>query len=60
MFKYIIYTLSLILALLATMIFVLCVILAEPVVLLTNKSVNLFNRIKHGKHRVPKGTNTCL
>ena len=42
MLKYIIYTISLILALMATVIFVLCVLLLEAVVLIAAKSVNLF------------------
>jgi hypothetical protein len=60
MFKYIVYFISLILALLAALIVVLCVLLLESVVTLTTKSKNLFKRIKYGKHRVPEGTNTCL
>lgn len=60
MFKYIIYTISLILALMATVIFVLCVLLLEAVVLITAKSINLFKGKKYGKHRVSQGPNDCL
>ena len=60
MLKYIIYTISLILALMATVIFVLCVLLLEAVVLIAAKSVNLFKGKKYGKHRVSQGHDDCL
>lgn len=60
MLKYIIYTISLILALMATMIFVLCVLLLEAVVLIAAKSINLFKNNKYGKHRVSQGNDDCL
>lgn len=60
MLKYIIYTISLILALMATVIFVLCVLLLEAVVLITAKSINLFKGKKYDKHRISQGPNDCL
>jgi hypothetical protein len=60
MLKYIIYTISLILTLMATLIFTLCVILLEAVVFIAAKSVNLFKAKKYGKHRVSQGLDDCL
>jgi hypothetical protein len=60
MLKFIIYTLSLLLAILAALLVVFCVIVFELVVTITTTIVNLFNTLRHGKHRVPEGTNTCL
>jgi hypothetical protein len=60
MFKHFVYSITLILAFLAALIVVLCVILIESVVTFIAKTKNLFKRIKYGKHRVPEGTNTCL
>jgi hypothetical protein len=44
----------------ATVIFVLCVLLLEAVVLIAAKSVNLFKGKKYGKHRVSIGNDNCL
>jgi hypothetical protein len=60
MFKYIIYTISTILAFMAAIIFVICVLLLEVVVFITAKFIHLFKGKKYGKHTVSKSNNDCI
>lgn len=51
---------SVILAYMAAMIFFICVVLLNAVVIITAKSINLFKGKKYGKHRFFKGHDNCI
>lgn len=51
---------SVILGYMAAIIFFICVVLLNAVVIITAKSINLFKPKKYGKHRFFKGHDNCL
>lgn len=60
MLKYIYNFIVVILAYMAVIIFFICVVLLNAVVLITAKSINLFKGKKYGQHRFFKGNDNCL
>jgi hypothetical protein len=49
-----------ILAFMTAIIFFICVVLLNAVVIITAKSINLFKGKKYGQHRFFKGHDNCL
>lgn len=60
MLKYMLTIISVILGYMAAIIFFICVVLLNAVVIITAKSINLFKGKKYGKHRFFKGHDNCI